>query len=341
MLTAYSLTKKLRSKVKPLSRIAPQAAFFTLFRFLRLTPVYAFIMFSHTFIAPQLGSGPFWYKMISEANLCVEHWWTNLLYINNFLPSSFHSQCMSWTWYLANDMQFFIFALFLINVYIRHQKIAVGMKAILVVSQTLLGYFVLQNNMANFQDWYYDKPYMRVVPLVAGLLMGCALRDTKMAKIKLSPILAASLMLLSIGAILFLCIINSTEYIDHGNPLTATQRWTEHQAAAYATIGRLLFVIALSTISFLCISGNGGFVARFLGMPWWEPLGKLTYGAYLIHPSLLRVYYFQQVHYFYMMSHLNMVVNFLGIGTLAYLLSTVTYVMIELPFEGLFKMLLL
>ena len=38
-------------------------------------------------------------------------------------------------------------------------------------------------------------------------------------------------------------------------------------------------------------SGNGGVVFKFLTLPFWEPMGKLTYGAYLIHPVILRIWY--------------------------------------------------
>jgi hypothetical protein len=47
-------------------------------------------------------AGPVWYRMVQDTGRCRQHWWTNLLYINNFHPVEFHDTCMSWTWYLAN-----------------------------------------------------------------------------------------------------------------------------------------------------------------------------------------------------------------------------------------------
>ena len=35
-----------------------------------------------------LGEGPFWYEVQTETQ-CTKYWWTNLLYINNFYPTSF------------------------------------------------------------------------------------------------------------------------------------------------------------------------------------------------------------------------------------------------------------
>jgi peptidoglycan/LPS O-acetylase OafA/YrhL len=70
-------------------------------------------------------------------------------------------------------------------------------------------------------------------------------------------------------------------------------RWSYSRWAAYTSFGRVLFVLALAGISVLNCSGNGGFVYGFLTLPFWEPMGKLTYGAYLIHPTVLRVYFYQ------------------------------------------------
>jgi hypothetical protein len=64
-----------------------------------------------------------------DPNFCRDSWWANLLYINNFVKQNsgvfnklkfiliyifLHSQCMGWTWYLANDFQLYAFAPILI-----------------------------------------------------------------------------------------------------------------------------------------------------------------------------------------------------------------------------------
>ncbi|XP_077287816.1 nose resistant to fluoxetine protein 6-like [Arctopsyche grandis] len=38
--------------------------------------------------------------------ICPKYWWRNLLYINSFFPRT--EMCLGYTWYLSDDMQFFV-----------------------------------------------------------------------------------------------------------------------------------------------------------------------------------------------------------------------------------------
>ena len=55
-------------------------------RILRILPLYVFCLGLWMFIAPHLGSGPFWYQWENFLEPCRDSWWTNLLFVNNFLP---------------------------------------------------------------------------------------------------------------------------------------------------------------------------------------------------------------------------------------------------------------
>ena len=69
----------------------------------RLTITYALVIGFVATIARWFGSGPFWNLYQEQCDLCVNNWWRNLLYINNFFPSQ--ECCLGVTWYLSNDMQ--------------------------------------------------------------------------------------------------------------------------------------------------------------------------------------------------------------------------------------------
>jgi len=51
----------------------------------------------------KLGEGPLWISngVIDQlGGLCKSDWWSNFLFVNNLTNQG----CMSWLWYLANDM---------------------------------------------------------------------------------------------------------------------------------------------------------------------------------------------------------------------------------------------
>ncbi|VDK75228.1 unnamed protein product [Anisakis simplex] len=77
------------------------------FFYLRLTPTYVVVMILDVTLFTYISDGPFWRPI--ESNYCRKSWWTNLIYMNNFLLQDTET-CMGWTWYLANDMQFHLFA---------------------------------------------------------------------------------------------------------------------------------------------------------------------------------------------------------------------------------------
>ena len=52
---------------------------------------------------------------------CKDIWWTNILYVNNFVPKKADKMCIGQSWYLANDMQFFVIApLFIVLLFKNH-----------------------------------------------------------------------------------------------------------------------------------------------------------------------------------------------------------------------------
>ena len=78
--------------------------------FYRLTGFYAFVIFFLSTVWRHLKIGPNQFlEQVSEE--CSKSPWVNLLYINNFdLGIENQGQCLGQTWYLANDMQFFLLA---------------------------------------------------------------------------------------------------------------------------------------------------------------------------------------------------------------------------------------
>ena len=62
-----------------------------LLRYLRLTPSYAVVLLFFWKVLPLVSSGPFWNEsLMFSSTACDRHWWTNLLYVNNFGSVQLH-----------------------------------------------------------------------------------------------------------------------------------------------------------------------------------------------------------------------------------------------------------
>jgi peptidoglycan/LPS O-acetylase OafA/YrhL len=65
----------------------------------------------------------------------------------------------------------------------------------------------------------------------------------------------------------------------------------------YFTFAKLGWSLALSFLMYSMAMGWGGFVRRFLGASFWNPLARLTYSTYLFHPIIMFVVYYSHLQY--------------------------------------------
>ena len=69
--------------------------------------MYGFMIMFYITVYPTLNSGPMWFNYDIITKDCEDYWWTNLLFLNNFIPDGIGNSCVGVGWYLADDMQFF------------------------------------------------------------------------------------------------------------------------------------------------------------------------------------------------------------------------------------------
>ena len=90
-------------------------------------------------VYPYIGQGPVWVPLASaKYEACVKNWWANILFINNIYPTTGTDGCIPWTWYLANDWQFFLVTPIFLILYLINWKAGVS-----AVSMCILGSSVL------------------------------------------------------------------------------------------------------------------------------------------------------------------------------------------------------
>jgi peptidoglycan/LPS O-acetylase OafA/YrhL len=155
-------------------------------RILRILPLYVMCLGFWMFLAPHFGSGgPFWYQWENFLQPCRDSWWTNLIFVNNFLPwgVSTTANCFYHSWYLAVDVQlFFLFAPWLTLLFHRSHSVARNVTIVLWTSSV-----VVTAVLSYTQEWSvntfdgaavavfdvegYAKPHVRAQSYLAGILV--------------------------------------------------------------------------------------------------------------------------------------------------------------------------
>ncbi|KAJ8021165.1 Nose resistant to fluoxetine protein 6 [Holothuria leucospilota] len=273
---------------------------FVFHRFWRITPLYMVCIGIWSSLLVHIGTGPDKEEFYSGVRAtCADYWWANLLYINNLVPyPGSVNLCMGWSWYLANDMQFFLLSPIFLILLSRPKWRKIGIGSVIGVAITsclitavVAGYWGYPvgnypqpfNNRTATQpadaDRIYAKPWCRIQSYMVGIFVGYLLYSVKDQKMKIPLIWNLLGWILSLGVMFTL--IFSLYGSSHTDPLP---NWF---AALWLGFNRFIFSSCVGWVAFACLTGNGGPVDAFLSWGFWQPLSRLTFGAYLLHPMVI------------------------------------------------------
>nr|CAI5848202.1 unnamed protein product [Callosobruchus analis] len=209
------------------------------YRLFRLTPAYLFVLGLNEIIMRYLHSESVFSPAIIDHISCTSYWWRNILYINNFYPQK--EFCMLWSWYIANDTQFYIITSFLLVIAVRgpsHLKFASIACATLMLTSWITTFVIamkfdyvvrVEEPFALF-DQLYDKPWLRIGPYLVGISMGYLLfrKDCKIAMPPIVAVIGWTLSLACLGSLVYgvgrkgLTIPTSAFYVSAKRAQTAT-----------------------------------------------------------------------------------------------------------------------
>merc|ERR1712176_418816 len=139
-------------------------------------------------ILAYLGHGPFNPRFQDSIfRRCDGSWWSELTNSLNFVPFDSDKVCMGWTWYLGDDMIFFIISIAILPLYYRRKWIGwltVGILSIASFAVTIwlvlhfnLSPYVFDNHYVDYSYWSYSKPYSRIPAYFVGLVTAWVLDD--------------------------------------------------------------------------------------------------------------------------------------------------------------------
>ncbi|KFM59972.1 Nose resistant to fluoxetine protein 6, partial [Stegodyphus mimosarum] len=317
-------------------------AYFYIHRYLRLTPVYMLILAFSATVYFYLGSGPFWPTTTTDAN-CKTYWWMNLLYINNFQDQQ--NGCMGWSWYLANDMQFFVISpLFLISLW-RWPKIGYSLLGLFLCGTFLANFFITYeydiicgmsyltsmkiNEADKFLEFFnkiYIKPYTRIGPYLVGMFVGYFLFKTKQSNRGKDSWITLGCGWIIASSVTLTCVYG----LYHKDPSVLA-------CSFYNALNRTCYGAGLCWVIYVCLTKQAGIVDSILSWKLFIPLSRLTYCAYLIHPMVITGY-FSSLKSLLEVSHPTLVLYFLGFLVVTYGLSLPVSLIFESPIIGLEKL---
>ncbi|XP_076252786.1 nose resistant to fluoxetine protein 6-like isoform X2 [Rhynchophorus ferrugineus] len=283
------------------------------YRFLRLTPAYFLVLNVNEIIMKNIHSNSVFSPAIFDHVTCKKYWWRNVLYINNFFPQQ--EFCMLWSWYLANDSQFYVIASILLIIAVKNAKSFKAVSVtlgILLISSWIATFVIAMKNkyVATVKDPFalfdelYDKPWMRIGPYLIGMI---------------------------VGWILSLSCLASLVYGLGKDGLVPPA------SAFYVAFGHTAWGLSIAWITVACCSGYGGCLNSIFSWKLFLPVSRLTYCAYLVHPMMMCFTNFVldgpiHMHTFFMM------VMFFGNLVITFLVAFVISIGFEAPMINILKL---
>ncbi|XP_069123540.1 nose resistant to fluoxetine protein 6-like [Argopecten irradians] len=311
-------------------------------RFWRLTPAYMLVIFLDMSLFPYLGEGPFFTKGGPDGELCRKFWWKNILYINNVVNPK--EMCFPLSWYLANDMQFYVVSpLLLVPLYFS-KKIGIAVNALALLGITIASGVIsshygllptlmsadvtaLMGQYSHYIYKYYMVPWCRMGPYIVGIVTGYTIYQTN-GQYKIPKVL--NLLIWLVMAVIACVVLYGISGPVNGH------LWDNGVTSLYNALHRSVWGMCVCWVIFACVTGNGGIVNDFLSWKLFVPLGRLSYCIYLTHILVIN-YYFQTMRQPLYGTTLEYTFIFLGCLVLSILTATVATLAFETPMMALEK----
>ncbi|KAK7093037.1 hypothetical protein V1264_008693 [Littorina saxatilis] len=233
--------------------------YYYLHRFVRVIPAYMVVLAVCACLIVHLADGPHWPPPLQQQ--CLEQWWTNLLFINNYFVSIEH-MCMSWTWFLSSLMQFYWVAPLVLVPLAFGKKIIgfiiVGVFVAIHIGSTIVLELGINGDVLRRQSEYFwtifQQPYCRVAPFALGLGLGFILDRLKFRFNMHKIAICAGWVV----AFIFSTFLTLITYEENRYLLQDASGWSVATRTVHESLQRPLWALVVCWVVFACATGNGG-----------------------------------------------------------------------------------
>lgn len=304
-------------------------SFMVLKRFLRLTPVYLAVLGIAVAIIKRSKETSLFHITERADEICEKYWWRNVFFINNLFRSE--QMCLTWSWYMSTDMQFFLIGTIILILSTRFWRIAFGTAGALILLSSLItayvsysyGYIPTLDQQLKMLDLLYYPPWTRIGPYLVGLATGYFVVHLN------GRLTVKRTILVTCWIVGSLCNLWALFGLYRRNLSVIS-------TALYTSLSRTAWGLGLSWITIACSTNNAGIIKSILCFRGWVPFSKLSYTAYLISPIIINLIYSSSEKAIHM-DFFPLLTYFFGFLGITYICSFFISLIIEVPTTRLIK----
>jgi peptidoglycan/LPS O-acetylase OafA/YrhL len=291
-------------------------------------------------------------NVMLTGNMNIGNYWSNILYINNYVPGSE----MIWTWSLAMEEQFYIITpllLMLVFPLFKNRLHFFGLLTILALCINAYYVFFKMNLSLPYnvsfptEEWfnwfnnYYRVSHLRFVGLLSGVVASYLhvyheqqIRAFFQNRIRM----AKAMIIVAVAGILFISFTPLGEWTVAPHSIFYSLPSVVGQV--FEVVHKSFFSYAIAFIILGCLYDSGRWLQplkRFLSLKLFYPIAQLSYSAYLFHVMFM-FWAFPKLFVLWNGAMSPTALFFLrfGIGVLGtFAMACVMYYLVEQPFMRL------